>query len=239
MSDMLNDFQEYFKIVPAVSQELKEKAFRLRYEVICHDLAMPGYEPWRFPNGIETDEYDERSAHCLLYHRASGQTAGVARLILPDPNAPEKPFPIELFAGKHFYFQPTAPRRSIAEISRLIISRPFRSRKAEFGTPSGADRSSGLADPQGRRRFPHPILGLLAGVGKASMEQEITHWYAIMEPSLNRLLARFGLDFEPIGPIIEYNGKRQPHFAETTSLFEQAKRRRRDVWELLMHYRSV
>lgn len=236
MPDILRAFQEYFEIVPAVAPELKEHAFRLRYEVICRELAMPGYEPWKYPDGMETDEYDERSVHCLLYHRPTSRPAGVARLILPDSSEPEKQFPAEKVAGKYFYYQPKSARHCMAEISRLIISGPFRSRKMEFASAAGADKSSGAPDPQGRRIFPHPVLGLLAGIAHLSAEKGVTHWYAIMEPALNRLLARFGLDFDPIGPVIDYNGRRQPHFAETTRLLERVRNRRRDVWELLTHY---
>lgn len=83
MCNLITDFQKYFEIVPANTPKLREEAFRVRYQTICQDLKMPGYEPSRFPDGLEIDEYDDCAVHSLLYHRLSGDVAGTVRLIGP------------------------------------------------------------------------------------------------------------------------------------------------------------
>lgn len=98
-------------------QELDE-TFRLRYKVYCEEhefLDKAGY-----PDGRETDEYDNHSIHFVL-RDSSGEIAATVRLITNS----ELQFPVE----KHFDFDIKVAienRDHLAEISRLIVSRKYR-----------------------------------------------------------------------------------------------------------------
>src|SRR6266536_374690 len=70
-------FSRYFTAVPAVSDELKRTAYRIRHDVYCRDL---GFEPVR-PDGMETDRYDAHAAHCLLKRVDSEEYVGCIRLV--------------------------------------------------------------------------------------------------------------------------------------------------------------
>lgn len=237
-NELIDAFNEYFQLIIADTPELKEEVFRLRYQVYCQEIKLPGFESWKFPRGLEIDEYDADSVHCLLRHRPSGKMAGTVRLVLADPDNPNRPFPIEACAARYFdrnLVDPASlPRRNIAEISRLILAKDFRSRKGERRTAYGADNNvsrSGLGNE--RRHFPHPILGLFVAVVRMSAERGISYWYAAMEPILNRLLRRFKLDLTSIGPVMEYSGPRQPHLDSIDHVLAKAYERHREVWELL------
>jgi N-acyl amino acid synthase of PEP-CTERM/exosortase system len=55
----------------------------------------------------------------------------------------------------------------------------------------------------------------------------------VMEPTLLRLLTRLGIHFDPIGPVIDYHGRRQPCFIPLETLLPRVKRERPDVWGVI------
>lgn len=226
-------FQQYFRLIPAITREQREAAFRLRYQVICEEMSMPGYEPWRYPKGLEVDEYDQRAVHTLLWHRPSDSLAGTVRLILPDPHNLDASFPIEDHATQAFWKDFRRPeglqRQHTAEVSRYILAKRFRSRPGEHEHPYGTDALPDTAQDR-RRRFPHPILGLQRALIQMSQEHQIHHWYAIMEPALNRLLRHFALDLDPVGDLIHYNGMRQPHWADLGPMLNRIHQEQPDIW---------
>lgn len=242
MTQLLEAFEEYFELVPALTSELREQTFRLRFEVMSREFKLPGFEAWRYPDGLEFDQYDYRSVHYLLRHRPTSNVAGTVRLILADPLSPQgdivhadRFFPIEQFT--HMFdrkaLDPTLVNRSqTAEVSRLIVSHLFRRREGEGEFPFGTDREIALARHE-RRRFPHTVLGLIAALFRMSAEHGINYWYAIMEPALNRLLRRFALQFKPIGPVVDYHGYRQPHFTELAELLQNTYRTQPEIWEFM------
>ena len=133
-TDLLTSFNEFFEVIPAITSEQKEAIFRLRYQVICEELEMPSYEPWRFPDEKETDEYDDHAVHCMVKHRKSGQIAGALRLILSDSEDGRRPFPIEQHAShvldfeKNHYRQTTTTQsdgRNLPLHNRQTVPQPF------------------------------------------------------------------------------------------------------------------
>jgi N-acyl amino acid synthase of PEP-CTERM/exosortase system len=77
------------------------------------------------------------------------------------------------------------------------------------------------------------ILGLMRALVQMSMDYGITDWLAVMEPSLLRLLARFGIDFTPLGPLVEYHGLRQPCHVNFDRLLEQIRQNHFYLWEFV------
>src|SRR5688572_19271143 len=96
MNDIVAAFHEYFEVIPANSKELQHEVFRLRYQVLCLEQRVPGFDAARYPDQCERDIYDDHSSHVLLLHRPSGGFVGTARLILSDPAHPKKLLPLEL-----------------------------------------------------------------------------------------------------------------------------------------------
>jgi len=54
---------------------------------------------------------------------------------------------------------------------------------------------------------------LLRGILQASQDMSLTHWVALMEPSLIRLLSLTGFQFNAVGSLVEAYGQRQPCWA--------------------------
>ncbi|HHJ80825.1 MAG TPA: PEP-CTERM/exosortase system-associated acyltransferase, partial [Candidatus Tenderia electrophaga] len=145
-------FQQNFEIVKAVTPELIDEAYKLRYQVYCEEK---GYEDaGRCPDQREYDDYDCRSMHSLIKHKASGIYIGVVRLILPQCSSEGMPLPVEKFCNlnlseSHPHLASLA-KQSIGEISRFSVSKVFRRRIAEQGLVWGIPRedecyNSGIA----------------------------------------------------------------------------------------------
>lgn len=237
MPNSIGMFREQFDVAFAYSPDLIETAYALRYQVYCQET---GFEdPRQFPDRRERDEFDVRSVHALVRHRPTDSFIGVVRLVLPDPADPEAPFPIEKNCGDALDHGALAragvPRASVAEISRFAVSKSFKRRVAYHDASAGAAEPGSSKARQGfdRHWLPHITLGLFSGIVQLSADHGISHWYAVMEPTLMRLLTRFGVRFQPIGPAVDYHGRRVPALACVHETLNSAYHLRRDAWELV------
>lgn len=212
----------------AVNDEQRCEAHQLRYQIYCMER---GYEDSaRFSDGLEKDEFDLHSVQSLVRSRSSGIAAGVVRLILPNSHKPDSLLPIEVNCGHsfnrsvldRFEFKRTA----IAEVSRFAVSRRLIAKVWEqAGNISTQEDVS--------QYLPHISLGLIAMLFVTSVRHQITHWYAAMEPSLSRLLSRSGVEFTPIGPVVDYHGKRQPMIADVHELLCNIYHKRYEFFQLI------
>jgi N-acyl amino acid synthase of PEP-CTERM/exosortase system len=231
--DLLARFDREFELVYRTTPEVMDDIHRLRYEVLCNQVGLVGFEPWRYPDRRERDTYDRRSVFCAMYHRASGRIAGCVRLILSDPRDVNALFAVEQAAREFFdedFDAGTLPRHRTAEISRLLVAKEHMPGKRGVREAGPQFRATG---------FPFPMLGLLQGIIHLAAAHDAVYTYAIMEPVLNRLLRRFAVNFPAIGPVIDHHGRRQAYFAELAGVVDRAKNERREVWDLATRGGSV
>jgi N-acyl amino acid synthase of PEP-CTERM/exosortase system len=244
MTNLCEIFNSYFDVVTDNDPGVLDEALRLRYQVYCieHDFE----DSSRCKGEKESDDYDNRSVHGIVRHLSSGATAATVRLVLHDTDNPEAPFPIEKNCNGSLGLDPSLlkgiPRSSIAEISRFAVSKNFKRRHGEADSPAGIgpDHETYVAqDPCGKRVIPHLIVGLFVAIVKLSAEHRITHWYAVMDVSLLRLLNRFGINFIPIGGPVDYHGLRQPCFGSVDDVLAGIWGKRFDIWQLITDDGSV
>lgn len=235
--DVSTIFNSVFNVQLATSPDMINEVFELRYQVYCIDR--PFEDPSCFADKREHDAFDPRSAHALVKHRLTGDNVAAVRLVMAGNVPGQADFPMEgpclhrmgqlaqdTFAG--------ARREQIAEISRMAVSREFRRRLNEDKSASGITESAYYSDSHmGKRAMPYISLGLFAAILQMSVKHGITHWMAVMEPAQLRLLKRFGVVFDHVGPVMEYHGRRRPAFTEAASLIDGIKKRRPDVWSLV------
>ena len=211
-NNIFDHFNEYFEIIPAVSDELKNEVYKLRYQVYCIETGYLNAQD--YPDGLEIDEFDQRSAHYLIRHRKSGDYAATTRLILPDANNPEKLFPLEQLCkiDNDAVMQPI-DRKRLGEVSRFCVSKSFKKRKNEANsiTPLCSNPLDYFTENE-RRVFPYFSLALMACCIKASYENDIHYLYVITEPPWIRYLSALGINLIIIGPLAagNYYGKRCP-----------------------------
>lgn len=235
--DISNIFNSVFDIQLATTPEEINEVFELRYQVYCIDR--PFEDPNCFTDKREYDAYDQRAAHALIRYRSTGDIVAAVRIVMTGNSPDQAEFPMEgscihhmdqraqdAFAGTH--------RMRIAEISRMAVSRDFRRRLNEDKTASGVTDFVCYGDSEnGKRALPYISLGLFAAILQMSVRHGITHWVAAMEPALLRMLKRFGVEFDHVGPVLEYHGRRRPAFTEAASMLECARKLRPDVWSLV------
>nr|WP_281720629.1 PEP-CTERM/exosortase system-associated acyltransferase [Nitrosomonas nitrosa] len=230
MNDIAAAFHEYFEIVTADTPELQKEVFSLRYKIWCIKECF--FNPSDFPDELEKDEYDNQSIHLLLKHKASDSFIGTARLVLSDTSYKYDKFPLEL----HTQFYPVysgmhIDRPHTIEISRFAILSDFFRRRDDLNFAVG--KISKHRDTSGRRRFPHPMLGLAVGIIQMCAKRNIYYWFSAMDPVLNRLLGFYGMQLNPIGPLVNYYGKRRPYYVCILDVLERMYQNHRDIWELV------
>lgn len=220
---LLDRFRKYFAVIPADTQNAIEQAQRIRYQVYC--VENPFEDASAHPDGLERDEFDSHSAHGLLLYRPTGVAMGTARLVLPVPGALEDSFAVQRLCAHPVWKR--LPLAHTAEVSRFSISKEFRRRSSDTlyeGLDSGGGRRSGL---------PLMTLGLIQSLVHNSTLFDITHWCAMMEPALLRLLAGIGIRFEPMGSLLEYHGLRQPCYVEVETMLSAVRKAHPKIWDVL------
>lgn len=263
MKRLVDSFNEYFEVVHADSDALRELVFRLRYQVYCVETKFE--DASTFPDELERDAYDVHADHTLLIHRATGWIAGTVRLALVNGQDVNAPFPAEVDYPGLFSLEQvsgyTFDRANTAEVSRFAVSKEFRKRHAEYLSPTGTspdpdydrrrtrrenDDQLDKPDLGGRRSVdderkvvPHITLGLIQGLVNMSVANNVDYWCAAMEPTLLRLLARVGIRFHHIGPLIDFHGKRQPCIVSLEQLLDKVYETRDDVWEVLTNRGAI
>jgi N-acyl amino acid synthase of PEP-CTERM/exosortase system len=223
---LLEQYRARFETVLARSEEQVRQCQRIRFQVYSVENAFEN--PAEHPDGLERDGFDDHSVQSLLIHRASGQAIGTVRLILPVRDSEQS------FAVQRVCDHPMLKRLALlptAEVSRFSISKEFRRRSTDsLYEGESAPRE---AETENRSIAPLMSLGLIQSLVRMSAEYGITHWCATMEPKLLRLLARMGICFSPLGPMVEYHGMRQPCYCEVGPMLRRVQERQPAIWEIL------
>jgi N-acyl amino acid synthase of PEP-CTERM/exosortase system len=54
-----------------------------------------------------------------------------------------------------------------------------------------------------------------------------------MEPTLLRMLTATSIRFAPIGPLVDYHGRRQPCYCNVAEVLGRVRDEQPDVWDIL------
>jgi N-acyl amino acid synthase of PEP-CTERM/exosortase system len=185
----------------AVSPGQVLEAQRLRYRIYCEER---GFEVGK--DGLERDEFDPASRHVLVRSRLTGAMLGTVRLVQSDIGLDGFPMrracDAELFGSLRVM--------STGEISRFAVARH------RSGVSPGAGALVRLC--------------LIRGLVQISAQEELTHWCALMERALLRLLQATAIHFEAVGPVVEYHGPRQPAVCAIAPMLQRMKVEQPAIW---------
>ncbi|HUN43418.1 MAG TPA: PEP-CTERM/exosortase system-associated acyltransferase [Acetobacteraceae bacterium] len=188
----------------------RREAFALRYQVYCIER---NYEPGY--NGIEQDGYDDSAVHAVARWRQTGKVIGTVRLILPNDPPGNDDFPMQRICDPGVL--DGLPRNTIGEVSRFAL--------AKWMTQQMRRTSADTA--------PILRLALIRGAVWLSAEVGHTHWVAMMEHTLLRVLRATGIHFVPLGAAVDYHGLRQPAVAELVPTMARLAREQPVMWEYI------
>jgi N-acyl amino acid synthase of PEP-CTERM/exosortase system len=211
-------FSKYFRVLPALDDELRRAVFGIRHAVYCEEL---GYEQ---PRGdkLETDEFDDHSVHCLLQSIRYRHFVGCVRLVLADARDPGFQLPFERLCAATLDRSIVDPsrldRRKVAEVSRLAVISQYRRRRGEQGAPGSIDEHDyGTPD---RPRFPYIAAGLYLGMVAQARHHGIEKLFMLTERTLAKQLARLGVNLTVIGAPIEHRGNRYPSMMSVQAVID-------------------
>ncbi|MBL0059231.1 MAG: PEP-CTERM/exosortase system-associated acyltransferase [Elusimicrobia bacterium] len=226
-----------FTFLEATEPNLIDAIHRLRYQIYVEEY---GYEkPADHPGGVERDKFDPYSVPIAALDR-QGKLVGTARLIHHCPH----PLPALLLASPPWR-EEHGNDPHLVESSRFAMSREFRlsalgfKREMSFfrkhlipGTQPRppADEVMGPDDPSGRILI---FLGLSYAVIDSAHRQGATHHLMTAERSLHVLLKRNGIHFDPIGPEVDYHGRRTPYAGVNEEMFKSVQSIRSKVFTFL------
>mgnify|MGYP001209085939 CR=1 FL=1 len=225
-------FSQYFDLVPALDEDACQTIFRIRHDVYCRDL---GYEPVR-EDGLETDEYDRHSLHCLL--RTAGPEklpVGCVRIVLAKPEDPGAPLPFERTCAatldRSIIDPARVPRERVTEVSRLAVVSRFRRRKGEENKPfSIGDQDFGSVL---HSRFPFIPVGLYLGSIALALHHGIDHLFMLTEPRLALHFRRIGFVIDQVGGPVEHRGVRVPSLLRAAETVEGLRSNLRGMYDVI------
>lgn len=235
---VVDAFNDYFEMIPASSNELKQEVYKLRYQIYCLEKGFlsPSIE------GMEYDEYDAHSSHYLIRHRESGSYMATTRLILPDTKYPEKLLPLETYSQiDNTELLKTIPRSNLAELSRFCVSKQFRRRANEKNLLVTNDVDESYLARREKGSSAHLTLALFACAIKMSSEHNIHYWCAIIEPALKRVFSTLGIYFVEVGPLMtstHYYGMRTPCIIKVDDLLRDVAEKNLDYWSMLNQHKK-
>jgi N-acyl-L-homoserine lactone synthetase len=202
-SDAIAAAADEMTVEIASTQEQVLEAQRLRHKVYCQER---GFEPGC--NGLEQDEFDGHSHHVLVRSVETATVFATARVVCATPSLGKRSFPMQRVCDPDVLAR--LPSASSGEISRFAITR---------------DRAGLSPAAVALMR-----LFLMRGILAISGQQGLTHWCAMMEDSLLRLLRATSIHFQPSGPSVEHHGRRQPAVAEIGRVMRRSRHEQPLAW---------
>lgn len=208
-------YTSLFEVRIAQTPEEIRLSQALRYRVYCEETSfLPAADN---PGGIERDALDDRSVAILLLHKPTGDCVGTVRMILPNLKDELGGLPARLCSAQMRAVTPSEmPVATTGEISRYTIAPEFRRRAGDTLYQQVYDIDGQQGDL--RRVIPYMALGLFTGLFEVVVRHKLTHFCAIIDPALLRMLRRLHIHFQPIGDLVDFHGRRQPVIAATKDL---------------------
>jgi N-acyl amino acid synthase of PEP-CTERM/exosortase system len=192
--DDLNVLQTRMTVEVAQTPDAVREAQALRHQVFCLERRL-------FDTRVDQDPFDQYARHLVVRRSSDREVVATSRIV--RSRIAEEGIALPM----HKYCCPTLfrnlPMESVGEISRFAISKQAR----------GAEASSG----------PAVRLLLLRGILQTSQAMGLTHWCALMEPSLIRLLSATGVQFDALGSLVECFGQRLPCVARIDRAVSRAR----------------
>lgn len=219
--DLGSAFKQYFEIVPALSDALKDEVFHVRHQVFCEDLA---YEALR-QNQRESDEYDAHSIHVLIRSVKTGGFIGCTRIIRTRPDDPLYPLPFEKICvdvlDRTLVDPAKLPRDTIAEVSRLAVIARFRRRRGEEKNAlPDSDEDLGTDE---QPRFPYIPISLYLAATELARLNGIRTCFVLTEERLASHFRKIGFEPQTIGTAVEHRGRRIPSMMAPATVIENLR----------------
>lgn len=234
---ILEKFMQEFNFKLCITHEEKKKVYHLRHEIYCKELKYE--EPTDPINKLEYDIHDQNSIHCLIEHKRTGIVAGCVRVVIPNQLSPEplNQLPLQSYGGKSLTHPELHPdlliKNTYYEISRLAVNKLFRSKIKDDNNKEDAAINFTTEE---KKLF--PILSSSLFITGYALGRQLgkTQVFAMMEPSLPRLLSLTGFHFTKVGETIDFHGRRSAYYIDKKKAEEGLKK---NLMPLYLHIQKT
>jgi N-acyl-L-homoserine lactone synthetase len=145
-----------------------------------------------------------------LRYADDGTVVGTVRIIMPNFADLSDSFPMQRLVDPSLLSD--VPLHKTGEMSRFALSK---------------QRRMGCTNAMLLR------LALWRGILQLSNEMDLTHWLAVVEPSNIRLHSRNAIQFEAVGPLVSFHGRRQPMVGMIGPVLSNIRREAFPVWNFI------
>lgn len=206
MSVAVQLYHALFEVRSAQSPADLQAVYRLRYQVYCLEK---GYEASK-EEPIEKDIFDEHALHSLLIFKPTGTVVGTARIVLPKKQNKQNSYPLQKVCD-HPLLKDPKMISNYPELSRFAISKEGREHVLKNEAFQKTITQLALTKKEAIQAvFSCMCVGLIGYTVRACVHQGFRGVFAVLEPSLLRLLSRVGISGKKLGGVVAYHGKRQP-----------------------------
>jgi N-acyl amino acid synthase of PEP-CTERM/exosortase system len=231
-------FDKLFDIVHADTQELKNEAHRVRYQVFC--VENQGFEdPAAHPDGLERDEFDDNADHVLLFYKPLGRAIGTVRVIKPREDNWKNSFPLQDLSDSPFLHTKEMVMQS-CEFSRFCISRELRQdaknhmrRLSNIFEFNADEPFSFYEKPLVKTVLSAAPLGLVRGGFELTMKNKALNVFGCMENRHITGLRNAGMIMNPIDNEIDFHGKRIPFHGNILEIYDHTIVQQHALWKML------
>jgi len=219
---LVQGFKQYFDIQKAESPEVLNDVYRIRYGVYCKEFGfdLPSNQ------GLERDEFDRYSHHCLLTHKATDKKVGCIRVISLPEAARQKELPFITHCADSLYRDEVDPNTvnsgDVCEISRVAVVSEFRRRPGEASSKDGlvSHLKTTNEELEQTRRFPYIAPSLYLAAGAIFLASQKNQIFVATEPRLIKSLSMIGIRFHQVSELADYHGQRAVYYFSRQSIQE-------------------
>lgn len=229
-------YNRTFDLVRADTPDLKNRAYRLRYDVFCDEYDY--MEPAELGGYLEKDLYDDHAVHYLLIHKQSNETVGTLRVVLPDDEKPAESFPIQHHCD-HPLLKFDSRALTLCEISQFCMAPRFRRRPLDgklLASYHDQDTMEGYDNGNLtiiRRRIAYPQAALMRGAFETALEAGLLDCVWMVEPKHLWSLNKIGFSYRVLGPHSDHCGGLQPVIFNIKNVLDTMKSKAPHVWDLV------
>jgi N-acyl amino acid synthase of PEP-CTERM/exosortase system len=207
-------FDSCFDVFLADTPESKQIQYNLRYQVYCDEMGFEDKD--KFPDQLESDEWDDGAVHFIVRHRYTGHWLGALRLV--NQNQFMLPFedkctPDTMITAEQYL--------QAVEISRLCVLKEARRFAPKKYAPYGlVDEEVGKDDRNVRYLYSHKnqsrsiMWGLYRAAVVYSAQNNIKHWYILVTPALAYAVKKEGFQMLQVGSPCDHRGQRVPYLLD-------------------------
>jgi N-acyl amino acid synthase of PEP-CTERM/exosortase system len=193
---------------------------RIRYQVFCLDR---GFEdPDAFSSALETDAWDDQSAHFIVQNKNTRQWVAATRLVLPKP---DRPLPVDSLGVFDRRFLDD-PGLLVGEISRFCIIGNRSQVQVDGGLHPEPNSLAawGIGAIGSGQQF-EVTLGMIRAAGIYALKRGVNFCIMLITDAFARLLRKLGVTLRQAGPVAEHRGMRTPYLVDMReSVMSMAKK---------------